>query len=183
MRTCEICVLSTKSYTSQLAILHLLAYATADKAELGKERIEFACSNVNEVIDTNLEYYYGFVIHHKDEPIHFSADNADLISDSMIAISLDHANIAPELFEPIIKIGNPAIRISSLRVRDDAVLVTMYNIENKVIECQVSLTKEIQNLREMKIDGSVSNTHHVNEGKSNLSFNAREIKMCRLERA
>jgi glucosamine--fructose-6-phosphate aminotransferase (isomerizing) len=36
----EICVLSTKSYTSQLVILTLLAYALADKFEEGKSRLK-----------------------------------------------------------------------------------------------------------------------------------------------
>ncbi len=51
----EICVLSTKSYTSQLAILTLLAYSTADKLEQGKELIKKASVYVNEIIDSNLD--------------------------------------------------------------------------------------------------------------------------------
>ncbi len=51
----EICVLSTKSYTSQLAILLLLAYSSAGRLEEGKRFIEKASSYVGEVIDKNLE--------------------------------------------------------------------------------------------------------------------------------
>jgi len=51
----EICVLSTKSYTSQLAILLLLAYAAAGRFEEGKDLIEKGSSHVKEIIDTNLE--------------------------------------------------------------------------------------------------------------------------------
>jgi alpha-mannosidase len=134
-----------------------------------------------QVIDTTFEYHYGFVIHDKNESISYSADSTDLIAESVKTISLDHADTSPNLLEPIIKIDNPAIRISSLRVRNNVVLLTAYNIENKEIECQVSLTKKISKLNEVKIDGSVQKTHRVNEGKTNLSFNSREIKMCRLE--
>ena len=80
-------------------------------------------------------------------------------------------------------IDNPSVRISSLRVREGAVMVTLYNIENFELECQVSIPKTIQNISEMKIDGSVVNTHNVSEGEIKLSFNPREIKMCRLESA
>ena len=38
----EICVLSTKTYTSQLALLILLAYATIDKYEEGKKELNYA---------------------------------------------------------------------------------------------------------------------------------------------
>jgi alpha-mannosidase len=134
-----------------------------------------------QVIDTTLEYHYGFVIHGKEEPIYYSADHADLIAESVKSISLDHAAISPDMFEPIIRIDNPAIRISSLRVRENSVLVTLYNIENKDITCQVSLAQKIRKISETKIDGSVQKTHAVNDDKINLSFNSREIKMCHLE--
>ncbi len=51
----EICVLSTKSYTSQVAILTLLAYTLAGKYEEGKSFIEEASGYVDEIIDNNIE--------------------------------------------------------------------------------------------------------------------------------
>ncbi|MBI5065698.1 glutamine--fructose-6-phosphate transaminase (isomerizing) [Candidatus Woesearchaeota archaeon] len=46
----EICVLSTKSYTSQLAILLLLAYSVAGKLEEGKKLIQQTTSQVHSLI-------------------------------------------------------------------------------------------------------------------------------------
>lgn len=51
----EICVCSTKNYTSQLAILLLLAYGLADRLEEGKQIIQNAANNVKKTIDNNLE--------------------------------------------------------------------------------------------------------------------------------
>ncbi len=51
----EICVLSTKSYTSQLAIMTMLAYAVANKFEEGKEMINKAIENIPKLIDDNIE--------------------------------------------------------------------------------------------------------------------------------
>ncbi len=51
----EICVLSTKSYTSQLAILMLLAYSVAGRLSEGKALIKKVCDNVEKVIDVNLD--------------------------------------------------------------------------------------------------------------------------------
>ena len=50
----EVSVLSTKSYTSQLAILSLLAYASIDEFEKGKGLIKKAAGYVNEIISKNL---------------------------------------------------------------------------------------------------------------------------------
>lgn len=51
----EICVLSTKSYTSQLALLLLFAYSSAGKLEDGRKMILDACKHVDKVIDASLE--------------------------------------------------------------------------------------------------------------------------------
>lgn len=51
----EICVLSTKSYTSQLAILLMLAYSISGRLKEGKALIKKVCENVSRVIDNNLE--------------------------------------------------------------------------------------------------------------------------------
>ncbi len=51
----EICVLSTKSYTSQLALLLLFAYSSAGRLEDGRKIILDACKHVDNVIDTSLE--------------------------------------------------------------------------------------------------------------------------------
>ncbi|MBU4284014.1 MAG: glutamine--fructose-6-phosphate transaminase (isomerizing), partial [Nanoarchaeota archaeon] len=50
----EVSVLSTKSYTSQLAILSLLAYASINEFEKGKGLIKKTASYVNEIISKNL---------------------------------------------------------------------------------------------------------------------------------
>ncbi len=49
----EICVVSTKSYTAQLAILLLLAYSTAGRIEEGRRIIRKAAESVKEVIEKN----------------------------------------------------------------------------------------------------------------------------------
>ena len=49
----EICVLSTKSYTSQLSILSLLAYAVAGRLGEGRKLVEEAAKNAEETIKRN----------------------------------------------------------------------------------------------------------------------------------
>jgi glutamine---fructose-6-phosphate transaminase (isomerizing) len=51
----EICVLSTKSYTSQLTILLLLAYSVAGRTHEGRKLIQDVSRKVKPLIDQNLE--------------------------------------------------------------------------------------------------------------------------------
>ena len=51
----EICVLSTKSYTGQVAILTYLAYALAGRPKEGKELIKQASSHVSHVIESSIK--------------------------------------------------------------------------------------------------------------------------------
>ena len=62
----EICVLSTKSYTSQLAILLLLAYSVAGKLEEGKSLIQKAVGHVDRLIETNRKNLKGLADKLKD---------------------------------------------------------------------------------------------------------------------
>ncbi|MBI4918836.1 SIS domain-containing protein, partial [archaeon] len=48
----EICVLSTKSYTSQLAILLMLAYSVSDRLSEGKKVLEQTTSQVSRLIES-----------------------------------------------------------------------------------------------------------------------------------
>jgi glutamine---fructose-6-phosphate transaminase (isomerizing) len=57
----EICVLSTKSYTSQLAILTLLAYSIAGKYEEGKEKIRDLINYVYYMTSLNARKYINKV--------------------------------------------------------------------------------------------------------------------------
>ena len=63
----EICVLSTKSYTSQLAILLLLAYSAADRLDEGRELIEKAASHVDKLIEDNLKKLKGLAEKNKQQ--------------------------------------------------------------------------------------------------------------------
>ena len=49
----EICVLATKSFTSQLSLLYLLAYTCAGKYEEGKEKLEEVSKKLNVVLNEN----------------------------------------------------------------------------------------------------------------------------------
>ena len=62
----EICVLSTKSYTAQLAILLLLAYSVSGKLGEGKVAVERAAKEIPLIIDANVDSMKGLAKRLKD---------------------------------------------------------------------------------------------------------------------
>ncbi|MHA1614617.1 MAG: glycoside hydrolase family 38 C-terminal domain-containing protein [Candidatus Thorarchaeota archaeon] len=129
------------------------------------------------------EYKYGFIVHSKGTPLHTSASHADAALENALVVSLDLNSVADELLEPIIQINNPTVRISSLRVRNEAVIVTMYNMESKEVEISAELADSIVTCEEVKIEGSTVKEHPINGKSTRLVFDPREIKMCVLKRA
>lgn len=131
--------------------------------------------------ETEYEYKYGFIVHSKETPLHTSADHADAALERALTVSLNQTKVVDELLEPIIQIDNPIVRISSLRVRKDAVIVTMYNMENKEVEIRVELADSFVTCEEVKIDGSIVKEHTIDGKSTRFVFSPREIKMCILK--
>ncbi|MFW9835838.1 MAG: glycoside hydrolase family 38 C-terminal domain-containing protein [Candidatus Thorarchaeota archaeon] len=132
-------------------------------------------------IGTEYVYNYGFALHSKDEPLYMSSNIADAASKNTLTIYLNHSDISPKLLTPIIKIGDPRIRISSMRVRNDAVLVTMYNIENIEITVPLEIEEAFSTITEVMIDGLKKQEHNITDNNVSLVFSPREIKMCLLK--
>ena len=132
--------------------------------------------------EMNEEYvfHYGFLIHSKDEPIYSSAEHADVFQDFQETVTLDHAEPPQNLFESILQLGNPAIRISSMRMKNNSILITLYNLENKDMETEVHIASYIKKASQVKLDGTSPNTIPITNNTLMLSFKAREIKMCML---
>ncbi len=63
----EICVAATKTYTSQLAILHLLAYAITGRLNRGREWLKYAADKVDELTsDTEIKKLENLAMRLKD---------------------------------------------------------------------------------------------------------------------
>ena len=132
-------------------------------------------------LETEYEFHYGFAVHSKAQPIHTSADIADAASENVLTLHLNRSDEFAKLLNPIIQIDNPNIRISSMRMRDEAVLVTMYNLENESINTTLRLRDSFHSIIEVRINGTKKNEQSVNGESVCLNFNPREIKMCILK--
>ena len=132
-------------------------------------------------LNQEYEYHYGFVVHSREDSVAVSAEQADVFHSKPVVFGLDSVLSPADLFKPIIQFNNQEVRISSMRIRGNAIQVTLYNIENTKVELQAELSDYIKTATEVKLDGTVTNTLTITDNTIALSFNPREIKMCSLQ--
>ncbi|MGD9396440.1 MAG: glycoside hydrolase family 38 C-terminal domain-containing protein [Candidatus Thorarchaeota archaeon] len=133
-------------------------------------------------MNTEYEFNYAFLTHTRDAPLHMSADQADAFSDDATVISFDEASAPSSISTPIIQIDNPSVRVSSLRVRNNSLLVTMYNLENRETSTDIKLSSKISTASEVRIDGSEKEKIRISGNSASLNFEPREIKMCMFQK-
>ncbi|MHA1868041.1 MAG: glycosyl hydrolase-related protein, partial [Candidatus Heimdallarchaeaceae archaeon] len=83
--------------------------------------------------------------------------------------------------EPIITNSNPFIRISSLRKKDGAILVTLYNLSEKEQKTTIQVPVTVSKVDQIMIDGTVIKELEKVENKLKVSFDPIEIKMLKLD--
>ncbi|MFW9926966.1 MAG: glycoside hydrolase family 38 C-terminal domain-containing protein [Candidatus Thorarchaeota archaeon] len=132
-------------------------------------------------LNEEYEFNYAFVVHSAKDQMIASAEHADVFHSHPTVITLDHVEPPNSFFDPIIQLDNPSIRISSLRMRGDSILLTLYNLENKQVESRIDLAECIKKASEVKLDGAVIRDLSISNLSVNLTFEAREIKMFRLD--
>jgi alpha-mannosidase len=126
------------------------------------------------------EFHYGFIVHSKNDPMAKSADHADLFQSQPLVMALDHAEPPQSLFSPIVQLTDPAVRVTSMRLRDDSTLVTLHNLESKDVKTEAVLAGHIKKASAVTIDGAVIGELPVSDHSITLSLGAREIRMYRL---
>ncbi len=131
-------------------------------------------------IGTEYEYHYGFAVHTKEQPIYVSDNIAEAASEKALALHLNRSDEFSKLLTPLIQLDNPNIKISSMRVRNDGLLVTMYNIENDDISVTLDTVDSFKTLAEVKIDGKKKQEFSIEANQVGLVFSPHEIKMCLL---
>ncbi|MFW9903323.1 MAG: glycoside hydrolase family 38 C-terminal domain-containing protein [Candidatus Thorarchaeota archaeon] len=136
-------------------------YATPDAQELNEE----------------YSFNYSFITHSKDEPFSRIADHSETFSLVPITSYLNHAKPRDDYLSPIIRVKNPNIRISSLRVRKGRIYATIFNISDKTIKLQIQFSKILSELREIRIDGSEKTRIELFGNKVEISINPFEIKL------
>jgi hypothetical protein len=130
---------------------------------------------------TKYTFNYSFVIQTIDEPISRSDDHSEVFSLLPKNIVLNEKSVPDEFLQPLIEVFDPDIRISSLRTRNEKILITLYNISDKKITTKIQLTNRIVKVTPIKIDGTIKGESIYVNGQSDITMNPHEIKMITLE--
>ncbi|MBD3190586.1 MAG: hypothetical protein GF308_08075 [Candidatus Heimdallarchaeota archaeon] len=125
-------------------------------------------------------FKYSLLVHPKSLPIDASADHSEAFGLLPVTVFYDQAISSSSLSQPIIQIENAWIRISSIRMRNNDLLLLLYNFSDESIKTQVNLVPKITNFWEIRIDGTNKAENKIEKNKISLLFQPFEIKLCKL---
>src|SRR5271157_2645872 len=131
-------------------------------------------------LGTQYKFSYSIKIHDASDPLHASDDFAESFCIKPTAMLFPSSGPDDKLLVPFIENLDPWIRISSIRVRENKVLVTMFNLADTKVTTKAKLAPGVDRISEIKIDGTVKNEIAVDDGAATLDFEPHEIKMCHL---
>ncbi len=123
---------------------------------------------------------YSLTVHDNKIPISISSDQAESFSLVPRSIEFSKGSVNNEILKPIIKVSNPWIRISSLRYKENKIVVTLYNLDTDVQKTDIHLNEKITTFNSIQIDGIIKEKIPIEGNKLNISFAPLEIKLCTL---
>ena len=88
-------------------------------------------------LNTSYTCEYGFVIHPKDKPIQFSYDLSEAFALKTQSILLEKQQISPMIKEQIFQMDPSDVRISSIRMRENKPLITVFNTSREKVDAKI----------------------------------------------
>ncbi|MHA1979280.1 MAG: glycoside hydrolase family 38 N-terminal domain-containing protein [Candidatus Hodarchaeales archaeon] len=131
-------------------------------------------------LHSSYSFQYGIMCHSKDEPITSSIDHSEVSFLEPRGVFTTETGIKEQI-EPLIEISDPKIRISSLRTRNNSILVTLFNISDNTVTTKIELADKITKLTPIKIDGSIKGESISVDKIGEIEFNPNEIRMFTLD--
>ncbi|MFX0092309.1 MAG: glycoside hydrolase family 38 C-terminal domain-containing protein [Candidatus Hodarchaeota archaeon] len=128
-------------------------------------------------LDKHYIFSYSFMAHSKNEPIYVSADHSESFALSPRTICYQVATPAESLMQPLIQIDNPWIRVSSLRVRQSKIWVTLFNLKGETITTNLYLPANASHCSQVKLDGTSVSKEKIIINLVELEFSPYEIKI------
>jgi mannosylglycerate hydrolase len=125
-------------------------------------------------------FEYSFISHSLVEPMAGITDQSEAFSLIPKSTLLKNVKVKDKILQPILKLSNPNIRISSLRVRNENICVTLYNLVSENINVDIQLTNKFKKLVTIKYDGSEVEQIEITRNKCSLHFSPHEIMLCKL---
>ncbi|MHA1697297.1 MAG: glycoside hydrolase family 38 C-terminal domain-containing protein [Promethearchaeota archaeon] len=133
-------------------------------------------------LDAEYEFNYAIMVHEASDPMHVCDDYADTFAVKPAAMFIQQAEPMKEIFEPVFEIDDPWIRVSSARMKDGQVLLTIFNLSNESKSVVLGLHKNIKKCARVRIGGEIVKEYKIANHSVKLSFDPYEIKMLALEK-
>ncbi|MHA2357754.1 MAG: glycoside hydrolase family 38 N-terminal domain-containing protein, partial [Candidatus Heimdallarchaeaceae archaeon] len=131
-------------------------------------------------INTEYTFGYSFMTHSKEIPIHYCANQAESFVLEPQSIFFKEAKIDTETLAPLITVDNSWIRISSLRQKENVILVTLYNLSKENQNAKISVSCRISKCCQLKLEGTKIQEFNLTKSKIDITFNPLEIKLLQM---
>ncbi|MHA1794079.1 MAG: glycoside hydrolase family 38 C-terminal domain-containing protein [Promethearchaeota archaeon] len=133
-------------------------------------------------LDQSYEFNYSIMVHENSEQMFITAEQADSFAVKTDTIMLYEKKIDESLLSPIIEVENEWIRISSLRMKNNAIMTTLYNFNDETEKTQIKLNKRIKKASVIIIGGATKEELSIKNASMEVIFNPHEIKILKLEK-
>ncbi|MHA1220241.1 MAG: hypothetical protein ACTSQB_00760, partial [Candidatus Heimdallarchaeota archaeon] len=115
--------------------------------------------------------------HGKDMLINETYNQAESFALPVSNITFTGKAIDDSLTKPILELPESMIKISSMRIRDNSLVITLYNLDENKISTEITTSSKYKTCTEILIDGTEKTQADIKSGKYNLTFKPFEIKM------
>ncbi|MHA1557719.1 MAG: glycoside hydrolase family 38 C-terminal domain-containing protein, partial [Candidatus Heimdallarchaeota archaeon] len=132
-------------------------------------------------LNKEFEYEYSIVLHSKEDPMYISSNYGEVASLSAKSVVIEINEKVDELMQPIIRVDNPWIRISSLRIKDGKIRITLYNLDENEQNTTLILNRKLKFIRQIKVDSNLTKQKHLTTNQLEMTFNPFEIVMLEFE--
>ncbi|MHA1186894.1 MAG: glycoside hydrolase family 38 C-terminal domain-containing protein, partial [Candidatus Heimdallarchaeota archaeon] len=132
-------------------------------------------------MNTEYQFSYSILAHSADEPMTYSADNAEIATLQPKCMLFDHSKPPKEILKPLLVNNNSQIRISSLRVRNENIWVTMFNLSDVEEETTIEFSKNFTECTHIQLDGVERKKLKITNEKCKVTFDPFEIKILKIK--
>jgi alpha-mannosidase len=125
-------------------------------------------------------FRYSFLPHSSSELITWSADQAEMgnLTPQNFLVSKKKAALISN--KAIITLSSPEIRISSIRIKNQSPLITLYNLTGNIVECKGTINEIYSKLQKVTVKGEIKDTIDSKDHNFKLAMNPYEIILLKL---
>jgi hypothetical protein len=134
--------------------------------------------------ELNKEYTfkYSIFVHHKKLPMNEIINQAEAFALEPKTYSFTNSKINDELLDPLFHLEEAMIKVSSVRVRKNKLLILLYNLSEIKLQTTVEIASLFNKCTNMLIDGSIKEELLIKDKKVELVFNPFELKLLQFEK-